>query len=469
MSRSPVHAVITDLDNTLYDWFEYWYQSFRAMLDALVSESGIDEATLLPQIKAIHEKAGTSEYSYLIQSIPALQQKHPGEDLGKLYDNAVHAYRSKRKETLKLYPGVLHTLQTLRKQNIITVGYTDSLAFHTSERVRRLGLDGLLTHIYSPPDHELPEGITKEQLRQFDADFYALKKTIHRHTPPSKSKPNPEILRQIMNEIGVDPSHCIYIGDNLFKDVTMAQSAGVVDVYASYGTSHRGEEKYDLLKKVTHWPEEHVKAEREHVFPTLTLKHSFSEVLDWFNFGTPAHLGQRVEIWKTIVGVQKHFNELELRIRKFAILALGAIVSGAGLAYNTHSKIGVFWSEVPLASVLLFVGVLAWLSFWYMDRHWYHRLLLGAVRQGMKIESELGPFLPEITLTDAIKRESPHSLLGCQIRSHHRLDFFYSFIACLLLVSGIALIDLRAAILAFGTGVALFFAYLILFTEPAKS
>jgi len=419
MSRPPVRAVITDLDNTLYDWFECWYQSFRAMLDVLVAESGIDEETLLPQIKAIHQKAGTSEYSYLIQSIPALQEKHPGENLAKLYDNAVHAYRSKRKESLKLYPGVLHTLQTLRKQNIITVGYTDSLAFHTSERVRRLGLDGLITHLYSPPDHELPEGVTKEQLRQYEADFYALKRTIHRHTPPKKSKPNPEILRQIMHEIGVDPAHCIYIGDNLFKDVSMAQAAGVVDVYASYGTGHREEEEYELLKKVTHWPEAHVKAEKEQVFPTLTLKHSFSEILDWFNFGTPAHLEQRVEIWKTIIDVQKHFNELELRIRNFAILALGAI--------------------------------------------------LGAVRQGMKIENELGPFLPEITLTEAIKRESPHSLLGREIRSHHRLDFFYSFIACLLILSGIALIDLRAAILAFGTGVALFLAYLILFTQPAKS
>jgi phosphoglycolate phosphatase-like HAD superfamily hydrolase len=100
-----------------------------------------------------------------------------------------------------------------------------------------------LTYLYSPPDHDLPEGITREQLRQYEADFYALKKTIHRHVPAGKSKPNPDVRRQIMNEIGVEPSRCVYIGDNLFKDVTMAQSAAVIDVYASYGTGHREAEK----------------------------------------------------------------------------------------------------------------------------------------------------------------------------------------------------------------------------------
>jgi hypothetical protein len=115
------------------------------------------------------------------------------------------------------------------------------------------------------------------------------------------------------------------------------------------------------------------------------------------------------------------------------------------------------------------VGALAWLSFWYMDRGWYHRLLLGAVRQGLKIENELGPFLPEITLTDSIKRESPHSFLGREIRAHHRLNFFYWFIAALMLVSGIALVDSRAAVLFCLAVAAAFVAYLTWFTHPSKS
>ena len=438
------------------------------MLDVLVSESGIDEATLLPQIKAIHEKAGTSEYSFLIQSIPALQEKYPAEDLAKRFHNAIHAYRSKRKQTLKLYPEVLYVLQALRRQNIIIVGYTDSLAFHTADRVRRLKLDGLMTYLYSPPDHDLPEGMTLDQVRQYEADFYALKKTIHGHTPAGELKPNPDILRQISKEIGVEPSHCIYIGDNLFKDVTMAQSAGIIDVYASYGTAHRGGAQYELLRKVTHWPLDHVEAEMGHVFPTLTLKRSFAELLDWFNFGAPDHLQQRVEIWKTVVGVQKHFNEMELRIRNFAIIALGAIVTGPGYAFTRAAKIEVFGNSVPLSSALLLAGALVWLSFWYMDRHWYHRLLLGSVRQGIAIENELSPYIPEIALTHAIKKESPHTLLGCEVRAHHRLDFFYLSIAWVLLVSAIGLIDWKPALLALGTGVALFFAYLLSFTKPER-
>ena len=34
--KPRVSTVVTDLDNTLYDWFEFWFASFGAMLRVLV-------------------------------------------------------------------------------------------------------------------------------------------------------------------------------------------------------------------------------------------------------------------------------------------------------------------------------------------------------------------------------------------------------------------------------------------------
>ena len=39
--KQTVSVVIADLDNTLFDWFEIWYNSFNAMLTSLVDKSGI--------------------------------------------------------------------------------------------------------------------------------------------------------------------------------------------------------------------------------------------------------------------------------------------------------------------------------------------------------------------------------------------------------------------------------------------
>src|SRR5205823_442116 len=43
-------TLITDFDNTLYDWFHVWYQSFSAMFSEIQRISGIDEAALISEI-----------------------------------------------------------------------------------------------------------------------------------------------------------------------------------------------------------------------------------------------------------------------------------------------------------------------------------------------------------------------------------------------------------------------------------
>ena len=70
--KPTIELLITDLDNTLYDWFDFWYHSFTAMLDQIVAISGIPREKLEPEIKKIYEKHGTSEYSFLIEELEPL-------------------------------------------------------------------------------------------------------------------------------------------------------------------------------------------------------------------------------------------------------------------------------------------------------------------------------------------------------------------------------------------------------------
>jgi hypothetical protein len=67
----------------------------------------------------------------------------------------------------------------------------------------------------------------------------------------------------------------------------MAQAAGVMDVYAKYGDTVR-DERYELLRRVTHWPNAPVETERhttqENVSPTYSLGSSFGQLLEIFDF-----------------------------------------------------------------------------------------------------------------------------------------------------------------------------------------
>lgn len=156
-----------------------------------------------------------------------------------------------------------------------------------------------------------------------------------------------------------------------------------------------------------------------------------------------------LEIWKTVISVQMHFNDLELRIRNFAILLLSAILTFASYSLQKDSIVEVHGVEIPFASVVLFIGVAVWLCFWYMDRHWYHRLLIGAVKHAIKIEDRYKDSRPTLALSETIKDNSPHELLGRKIRSHNRLDIFYWVIAGLLFCTALLLVSPQFSLFAF--------------------
>lgn len=278
-------VLITDVDNTLFDWVDIWYRSFRAMLDEVCSISGLNEEDLYQSIGSIHQANQTSEYAFLLEEIPELKSKY-GDKTLEVFSPAVAAFREARRSALCLYPEVWETLIELRSKGAKIVAYTESQEYYTQYRFRKLGLDRLIDYLYSPPDHELPVSHVGE-LRKYDPETYKMKLTIQRHTPRGEVKPNPHILMSILEDLEVAPERAIYVGDSKMKDIAMAQDAGVLDAWAEYGQAqHR--EQYELLKKVTHWTPEQVRREAEinsgrHVEPTHILKERFSEVLPFFS------------------------------------------------------------------------------------------------------------------------------------------------------------------------------------------
>jgi len=275
--------LITDVDNTLFDWQEIWYRTFSAMVEQILSISGVDEERLYAECSAIHQKYGTSEYSQLIGELPCLQEIY-GEAVYNYMTPAVDAFRAARNDALKLYPRVLETLQVLNALGVVVAAFTESKAFYTNYRFRKLGLDGPISYIYSPDDHLIEPNVTS--MRKYDRDHYELKSAIHHFTPDGETKPNPHILNTIIKDLGFQNDEAVYLGDSLVKDVYMAQQAGVTDVYAAYGAGQRRPE-YELLRKVTHWTPEMVKRERaalesDLIMPTHVLSAGFHEILQFF-------------------------------------------------------------------------------------------------------------------------------------------------------------------------------------------
>jgi hypothetical protein len=114
-----------------------------------------------------------------------------------------------------------------------------------------------------------------------------------------------------------------------------------------------------------------------------------------------------IEIWKTIVEVQKHFNDIEMKIRSLFVTTVAAIGAAQGFLLEKSLSFPLGTTKILYANFLPLIGVVAAYLFYFMDRYWYHRLLMGAVIQGGFIEDKYKAELPELGLGGKISQESP--------------------------------------------------------------
>lgn len=273
--------LITDLDNTLYDWVSFYAQSFSAMLDKLVEILKVSRDELINDFKIVHLKHGNSEYPFATLELESVKRKFNGvskEIILSELDEAFHAFNSVRKRTLFCYPGVLDTLEELKSRGIVIVGHTEAPVRNALFRLESLGLRKYLKHLYAPNDRYFYEldANSKNWVESYGDFIFKLGE--------NEKKPNPHLLNDICYREGVDLKDAIYIGDSIIKDISMANSAGIESILASYGKQHNPE-YWDVLVSITHWSKDDVLRESKlkelysHVIPTYSIE-KFSDILE---------------------------------------------------------------------------------------------------------------------------------------------------------------------------------------------
>lgn len=284
MRMSKYKLLVCDLDNTLYDWVSYFVASFHAMVDEAVKITGCDRERLLNDFRAVHRYHQDAEHPFALLETESIQQRYPGKtrrNLAEILDPAFHAFNVARKQNLALYPGVREGLDALRSSDFILVAHTESKLYSAVDRLSRLDLEKYFSKIYcrrrSPVIHPTP-GIAEEWLSLFPMD-----KVVE--LSHAQRKPNPDVLKEIYEAEGVSRIQTSYCGDSLARDVMMARDAGVLSIWARYGSSSNKSIYKDLVR-VTHWTEADVVRERELTMrsrdlrPDFTLEKSFIEILE---------------------------------------------------------------------------------------------------------------------------------------------------------------------------------------------
>ncbi len=279
--KPTISLLITDLDNTLYDWVGSFVPSFYAMIDDAVTRWSIPREVLLDDLRAVHQRHGSSEHPFALSEADCIRDLFSGlseEEVKQQLDPAFRAFNKTRKAHLQLYPSAYETFKAIVDKGVSIVAYTDARAVNGLDRIKKLGLRPFIKRLYAPGQR-----LSSSDLIYDDEHDYV---TV---LPPEDRKPNPKTLRDICEQLDVDHRFALYLGDSLVRDVFMAKSAGVVSAWARYGTAV-DPDLWERLVRVTHWTEADVEREKElrekaglDREPDLTLD-GISDLLDMVDF-----------------------------------------------------------------------------------------------------------------------------------------------------------------------------------------
>jgi HAD superfamily hydrolase (TIGR01549 family) len=273
-------AVVTDLDNTLYPWVDYIVPSLEAMVASLAATTGLPRVRIVQALKAVYSKYESNEYPFAIQESGIFEPYEADFDSfnALVLRPAREAFRASREKYLRAYPGVRETLDALRARGLKVVGLTDAPRNAAELRLKHLKLDGHFDALYTLPGYPLPENVDPEIRRKEEAGHYRSKMPVV-ELPHAFEKPNPAGLARILEDFDLPGREVLYVGDNVKKDMPVAEACGATGVWAEYGTYVSGEyrERLSIIspKSVTR---RHVADETAVRWPVAIS--SFTQVLE---------------------------------------------------------------------------------------------------------------------------------------------------------------------------------------------
>lgn len=155
-------------------------------------------------------------------------------------------------------------------------------------------------------------------------------------------------------------------------------------------------------------------------------------------------LSLQVDVWKTMVSVQQHFNDIGWRIRSLAITALTFTLGATFFGYLNADNATLGNLTTNPAALVPLLGVMIWLFFWFADGVWYHRLLTGAGKAAGPVEATLKQSGIDAGLSTSITEASHSKWLGFESNSTRKLNTFYLCGIAILLLTAIGVVVLSA-------------------------
>jgi len=252
----PPSVLIFDVDNTLYDFVDFFGPSFRSMVHALAKTELIPYEEVLRSARSVYQSAGTLEQQFLIQNMDIFSTR-PVEEQEKLILLARIAFSRTRNSRLKLYSGMHEVMVSARASGYKCVCVTNAPYYHVERRLRDLNVMGLIDGLVAWEGSGVDERKT-DYVRKYRDSRQKLEQNLQLFcaAPREKLKPTSYPFSVIANRFGSRFNY-VSIGDSIAKDLQPAHSVGMTTIWARYGTKV-DKRNLETLLEVTPWGSEEI-------------------------------------------------------------------------------------------------------------------------------------------------------------------------------------------------------------------
>jgi hypothetical protein len=101
-----------------------------------------------------------------------------------------------------------------------------------------------------------------------------------------------------------------------------------------------------------------------------------------------------VEYWKQIAAIQIHFNDMCIRTRWLCLTGIATLLGAAAIAEKEDITFSLpFQWSVSLPTVLVVISLMVLLALWFLDLHYYYRMLIATVEYAENFEKQMLPDL----------------------------------------------------------------------------
>jgi len=208
--------IITDIDNTLFNWVDYFAPAFHAMIHVLHAATSVTEAQLTQECRAIYEHYGTLEYSFVLQHLPSLAS-WPPDEVDALIQRVAIAFGRSRNKRMRPYPGVADTLRWAASQGMPVVAVSNAPVYFAITKLKRLGL---IRYVHTILAWEGPSLASAElRARRYIDPPRVRAGLVVIPVPSDQRKPSTAMYERVLQQFRCSPGRTWSIGDSFSGDI----------------------------------------------------------------------------------------------------------------------------------------------------------------------------------------------------------------------------------------------------------